>query len=148
MFFILRNTDLTPREVVEGVRSIGKLYVPPENSTYTPCKIEPFAFPIIPAIQSPQFRSLDRTRIGRIPRYLWFWRTPKVPHEWFTCIQLRISSLRPRPHESGYFWNRIRSYTNRPSIHSKGIRATSNFIALIPTRSIRQLLNNFSGLKF
>ena len=58
-------------------------------------------------------------------------------------FELKASSTRIR-----ILLKRIRFYKNRPSIHSKGIRATSNFIALIPTRSIRQLLNNFSGVKF
>ena len=30
----------------------------------------------------------------------------------------------------------------------KGIRTASNFIALIPTRSIRQMLADFSGVEF
>jgi len=35
-----------------------------------PCKVKQFVFPIIPVIQSPQLRSLDRKQIGKIPRYL------------------------------------------------------------------------------
>ena len=152
MFFILRNTVLTPREIIptrrnnlhQGVRSIGKLYVPPENSTYTPCKIEPFAFPIIPVIRSPQYRSLDRTQIVKIPRYLWCLADSKGS-PWMVYLQstgdfeLKIPSTLIRI----YFSNRIVFYTNRPSVHTKGIRATSNFIAHIPTRSIRQMLATF-----
>ena len=31
--------------------------------------------------------------------------------------------VRPRPHESGYFWNRIYFYANRPSIHTKPVNS-------------------------
>ena len=80
----LRNTVLTPRGdnsyaskqfasrgAVDWktVRTSWKFYL-------HPCKIEQFVFPIIPVIQSPQFRSLDRKQNGKIPSICDVWRTP------------------------------------------------------------------------
>ena len=112
----LRNTVLTPRGdnsyASKQFASRGAVDWKTVRTSWKfyphPCKIGQFVFPIIPVIQSPQFRSLDRKQNGKIPSICDVWRTPKVPNEWFTCIQLEISSLRPRPHESGYFWNHKR----------------------------------------
>ena len=55
---------------------------------------------------------------------------PPTVEKW--CV---TTQLRPRPHESGYFWNRIFFHTNRPSVHTKPVNPlaeTASFLNRSP----------------
>ena len=83
----LRNTVLTPREIIptrlnnllQGVRSIGKLYVPPENSTYTPARSSSLSFPLYQWYNHPSLDHWIGNRTAKFQVFVMFGGLQRFP---------------------------------------------------------------------